>query len=64
MKSSPQKPVVSITLDPSPASGTCRPPHLLVHDKFQLAMWWVYNECMNSVNDIVHRILPHYQPKC
>ena len=35
---SPQKPVVSNTLDPPPASGTCRPPPLVLaclHDKLQ-----------------------------
>ena len=26
-------------------------------------MWWVYNECMNFVNNIAHRILLHYQQK-
>ena len=53
---SPQKPVVS-RLDPPPASGTCRPPPLVLaymtsfSPVVGLQRMHVYNECMNFVNN-------------
>jgi len=48
---SPQKPVVSSTLDPLPASGTCRPhPLVIAYMTSFTVMWWVYNECMYTMN--------------
>jgi len=46
---SPQKPVVLNTLDPPPASGTFRPPPLVlayVHDKLQSCGGSTMNVCL------------------
>ena len=63
---SPQKPVVSNTLDPPPASGNLQasPAGACLHDKLQSCGGSTMNacvQCMNFINNIVHRILPHYQ---
>jgi len=44
---------------------TCRPPPLVLDYMTSFILWWVYNvnECMNSINSIIHRILPHCQQK-
>lgn len=59
-KPDPQQ-ISPVVTNPCRCSGTSRPPATgtCSHDK----SWWVYKECMNSINNMVHRILPHCRQK-
>ena len=59
----PQKPVVSLHLTPHQPVIPAGLPRWCLLTWQASVMWWVYNECMNFINNIVHRILPHCQQK-